>query len=125
MWVAGTLVTAEKNGTLIGPQADSDWLHVVPWGISKLLCYIKDRYEDPEIYITESGVDVPHESSMPLEEALGDTFRTMYFKVRRLCTAQRTCSPCSNWGFNSALDRSLAPLTMKILGFCLNSVGAN
>ncbi len=78
---AGTTVTARRYGFLIGKQADSEWLHVVPWGLKKLLLYIQDRYDDPHIYITESGVDVPRESKLPLEKALRDDFRTNYFQV--------------------------------------------
>lgn len=78
---AGTVVTARKYGFLIGKQADSDWLQVVPWGLKKLLLYIQNKYDDPEIYITESGVDVPKESSLPLETALKDQFRIDYFQV--------------------------------------------
>ena len=67
---------------MIGPQADSEWLNVVPWGFGKLLVYIKERYGDPEIYVTESGVDVPKESSLTLQEALQDDFRVNYYKVQ-------------------------------------------
>ncbi|XP_064612424.1 cytosolic beta-glucosidase-like [Liolophura sinensis] len=38
-----------KNSTL-------DWLKVVPWGMRKLLRWIKARYGDVPVYITESGV---------------------------------------------------------------------
>lgn len=57
-------------------------MHVVPWGLRKLLLYIQDRYNDPDIFITESGVDVPHESRLPLAKALKDSFRIDYFKVK-------------------------------------------
>lgn len=79
--LSGTIVTAERDGVLIGPQADSEWLNVVPWGFGKLLLYIQERYGNPEIFITESGVDVPEESSLPLEKALKDDFRIKYYKV--------------------------------------------
>jgi len=75
-----TAPTAERDGEFIGPVADSSWLYVVPWGMRKILNWIKDRYDNPAIMITENGCDVPDESSMPLAEALNDTFRVNYFK---------------------------------------------
>jgi beta-glucosidase len=72
-------ICREKNGVPIGPRADSDWLYVVPWGIRKLLNYIHNTYKAPWIMITENGVDVPNESSMPVAQALNDTFRIDYY----------------------------------------------
>lgn len=37
-------------------QAASEWLYVVPWGIRKLLNYVKEKYHNPPIYITENGI---------------------------------------------------------------------
>lgn len=70
----------QHNGTLIGPQADSDWLYVAPYGIRMLMDWIKERYDNPPIYITENGVDVPGENDMTLEDALKDEFRVNYYK---------------------------------------------
>jgi len=70
----------DKEGNLIGPVADSPWLHVVPFGIEKMLVYVALRYNNPPIYITENGVDVPGESSMPLAQALNDTFRVNFYR---------------------------------------------
>ena len=42
------------------PGTGSFWLKVVPWGFRKLLKWIRDEYENPEIVITENGMsDVP------------------------------------------------------------------
>ncbi|XP_025830222.1 myrosinase 1-like [Agrilus planipennis] len=35
--------------------SDTDWLKVVPWGLEKLLLFIKEEYDNPDIYITENG----------------------------------------------------------------------
>jgi len=75
--LAGT--TVFRNGVAIGPAADSSWLYVVPWGIGKLLRYVSLKYGNPPIYITENGVDVPNESSLPLAQALNDTFRVDFY----------------------------------------------
>jgi len=68
-----------RNGQVIGPPADSSWLYVVPWGMRKILHWVADRYGNPPIYITENGVDVPNESSMPLPAVLHDQFRIDYY----------------------------------------------
>ena len=36
-------------------QAGSDWLYIYPRGIRELLLYIKRKYNNPLIFITENG----------------------------------------------------------------------
>ncbi|CAK7350621.1 unnamed protein product [Dovyalis caffra] len=69
----------DRNGVLIGPTAGSFWLHVYPRGIYDLLLYIKTRYNDPVIYITENGFDETDNPKSPLKEALTDNHRIDYF----------------------------------------------
>ncbi|CAI9760873.1 unnamed protein product [Fraxinus pennsylvanica] len=47
--------STERNGTPIGEQAGSRWLYIVPEGLYKLLVHLKERYNNPNIYITENG----------------------------------------------------------------------
>jgi len=78
----GTIVTPiGADGKPIGPEADSSWLYVVPYGMRYILNWIRNRYNSPPIYITENGVDVPGESSMPLDQALNDTFRIEFYET--------------------------------------------
>ncbi|CAI9102511.1 OLC1v1000793C1 [Oldenlandia corymbosa var. corymbosa] len=72
-------LTATREGILIGEQAGSDWLHSYPKGLWNLLLYIKRRYKDPVIYITENGVDEVNDASLPLEQALQDNYRIQYY----------------------------------------------
>lgn len=73
-----------QYGLLIGPQAASSWLNVVPWGFYKMLKWNNQRYtvdgNKPVIYVTENGCDVPNESSMPMAQALHDSFRIDYYR---------------------------------------------
>jgi beta-glucosidase len=69
-----------KDGKLIGPQAESPWLHVYPQGLGGILKWINKRYDGPKIYVFENGVSVPHENEMPISEALHDNFRIDFYK---------------------------------------------
>lgn len=55
-------------------------LNVVPGGIQDVLLWISERYNFPPIVISENGVDVPDENTLPLDEALHDQFRIDYFR---------------------------------------------
>ncbi|XP_021747075.1 beta-glucosidase 12-like [Chenopodium quinoa] len=70
--------TVKRNGILIGPKAGSDWLYVYPRGIRDLLLYVKRKYNNPLVYITENGVDEANNNSLSLEEALSDKMRVQY-----------------------------------------------
>jgi beta-glucosidase len=68
------------HGQLIGAQAASSWLNVVPWGFYKLIMWVHHRYEETEYHqrpmiITENGCDAPGEGPMPMEQAVKDSFR--------------------------------------------------
>ncbi|PON32154.1 Glycoside hydrolase [Parasponia andersonii] len=49
------LLTTEKNGVPIGDKTALDWLYVYPKGIEDLVLYVKENYNNPNIYITENG----------------------------------------------------------------------
>ena len=52
-----------------------------PRGLRELLLYIKERYENPEIYITENGVLEHDDPNLTLSEAIVDTHRTEYLTL--------------------------------------------
>ncbi|KAL7532489.1 hypothetical protein ACHAWF_004159, partial [Thalassiosira exigua] len=37
------------------PTSGSEWLFSVPWGLRKLLVWIANRYDNPDVYVTENG----------------------------------------------------------------------
>lgn len=52
------LITDQDAVAVIDPSwpvPGIEWLAVVPWGLRKLLKFVKDTFNDPEIYITENG----------------------------------------------------------------------
>nr|GMD90717.1 beta-glucosidase 40-like [Ipomoea batatas] len=51
-------VTLPFKGLIpIGKRANSIWLYIVPRGMRNLLNYIKDKYGNPLVFITENGMD--------------------------------------------------------------------
>ncbi|XP_058088943.1 uncharacterized protein LOC131235676 [Magnolia sinica] len=52
----GESLSADLAHELMGIQAASHWLHIVPWGIRKLARYMKYNNGDPPIIITENGI---------------------------------------------------------------------
>uniref|UniRef100_H2YY91 beta-glucosidase n=1 Tax=Ciona savignyi TaxID=51511 RepID=H2YY91_CIOSA len=58
----------------ISNNLTSTWLYQVPWGIRKLLIWIKRTYGDPVIYITENGI------SEHFSDGLDDDIRVNYYK---------------------------------------------
>lgn len=51
---------------------------MVPWGLEKILVWVKDRYGNPPIIITENGVAMPGEDKMSTADAVKDEFRVNY-----------------------------------------------
>ncbi|QCD92277.1 beta-glucosidase [Vigna unguiculata] len=59
-------------------QANSYWLYNVPWGMYKSLMYIKERYGNPTMILSENGMDDPGNVTLP--KGLHDTTRINYYK---------------------------------------------
>ncbi|KAL8127235.1 putative beta-glucosidase 41 isoform X1 [Apium graveolens] len=72
------ITTSSRHGVPIGEKAASSWLHIVPWGIRKLARYIKDKYGNPPVFITENGMDDPNRHHISLNKALSDDKRISY-----------------------------------------------
>ncbi|KAJ0987084.1 hypothetical protein J5N97_005440 [Dioscorea zingiberensis] len=85
-------VTGVRLGKPIGPTAASGWLFIYPPGIRNLMLYIKNKYNNPPIYITENGVDDNNDDkTLPVKDALHDNVRVLYFydHLRYLLSAIR------------------------------------
>ncbi|ONI30960.1 hypothetical protein PRUPE_1G284500 [Prunus persica] len=53
-------------------QANSFWLYIVPQGMRKLMNYIKQKYSNPPVFITENGMDDPNNQFISLQDALNE-----------------------------------------------------
>lgn len=77
---SAVITTPFRRGVAIGEKAASGWLRIVPWGIRKLMNYIKDKYRNPLVIITENGMDEPNKSHIALNVALQDDRRITYHR---------------------------------------------
>uniref|UniRef100_A0A6N2KZQ7 Beta-glucosidase n=1 Tax=Salix viminalis TaxID=40686 RepID=A0A6N2KZQ7_SALVM len=73
-----TILSTSKGGHPIGTPTALNWLFVYPKGMYDLMLYIKDKYKNPPIYITENGLADANNASLPVKEALKDGLRIRY-----------------------------------------------
>nr|AUO68304.1 putative glycoside hydrolase [Populus trichocarpa] len=64
----------------IGDRASSIWLYIVPRGMRSLMNYIRQKYGNPPVIITENGMDDPNHAWTPIKDALKDEKRIKYHK---------------------------------------------
>eukprot|EP00878_Enallax_costatus_P001527 GHUV01001678.1.p1 GENE.GHUV01001678.1~~GHUV01001678.1.p1 ORF type:complete len:401 (+),score=78.89 GHUV01001678.1:691-1893(+) len=72
--------TNDRDGKPVGEQAESYWLYNVPWSIGRMLRYMKNRYDNPYIWVLENGISEKGEAGRTGESALQDRLRTDYFR---------------------------------------------
>ncbi|VAH27186.1 unnamed protein product [Triticum turgidum subsp. durum] len=84
----------ERNGVPIGPRANSDWLYIVPWGMNKAVTYVKERYGNPTMILSENGVFTDKETNdqcydltgmdqpgnVSIADGVHDTIRIRYYR---------------------------------------------
>lgn len=73
-----TLPFSFTNLKPIGDKANAIWLYIVPRGMRNLMNYIKQKYGNPLIIITENGMDDPNKLFGSIENALKDEKRIKY-----------------------------------------------
>ncbi|KAJ6980099.1 hypothetical protein NC653_028045 [Populus alba x Populus x berolinensis] len=64
-----------RRGVAIGEPAASLWLHIVPWGIHKLLKCVKGKYGNSPVIIAENGMDDLNTPFISLNRAVQDDKR--------------------------------------------------
>ncbi|KAM3288041.1 beta-glucosidase 12-like [Capsicum chacoense] len=73
-------MTTQKDGKPIGTPTALNWLFIYPRGIYDLMIYLKQKYKNPPIYITENGMADANNSTLPLKQALKDDMRIRYYE---------------------------------------------
>lgn len=64
-------------------QTGADWLYVYPKGFHKLLVHIKDKYNNPPIYVTENGKSVIFRSVANIRQIMTPS-HTSYLRCKIL-----------------------------------------
>ncbi|KAH9328568.1 hypothetical protein KI387_000676, partial [Taxus chinensis] len=75
-----TTITNVKDGVPIGQQMYPPEMFGVPFGVEKILDYIKTRYSNPPIFISENGFGNQWNANLPFLQMLNDTFRVDYIE---------------------------------------------
>jgi beta-glucosidase len=73
--------TPMRDGVPIGNQTAMPRFFVVPKGMEKIVDYIKIKYHNLPMYITENGYSAPLNQSMTVHDILHDFKRIEYHKV--------------------------------------------
>ncbi|KAI5603178.1 hypothetical protein BDE02_01G202700 [Populus trichocarpa] len=73
-----TILSTSKGGHPIGTPTALNWLFIYPKGIYDLMLYVRDKYKNPPVYITENGLADANNASLPVKEALRDGLRIRY-----------------------------------------------
>ncbi|KAL2931480.1 Beta-glucosidase 18 [Bienertia sinuspersici] len=78
-WTEGLyLRTPLKNGIPIGEPTAMDWLYVHPQGMEKIVTYLKKRYSNTPMFITENGYAQESHQNSSINSLLNDSKRVEY-----------------------------------------------
>ncbi|KAL0553647.1 hypothetical protein IC582_007547 [Cucumis melo] len=77
---AFTETTPYRNGILIGDQMGMPGLYVVPRGMEKVINYIKQKYPNQSIFVTENGYSMPTSDGNKVEDIVNDWKRIKFHK---------------------------------------------
>ncbi|KAK4491552.1 hypothetical protein RD792_002304 [Penstemon davidsonii] len=79
-------VTGERNGKPIGKQGrNSSRIYIYPKGLREIVKYIKQKYNDPLIYITENGLDEDTNATLEVADGIKDEMRKDYIRDHLCC----------------------------------------
>ncbi|OMO59469.1 Glycoside hydrolase, family 1 [Corchorus olitorius] len=72
---ANVTLSSSKGGVPIGTETALGWLYLVPKGLKELVIHIKEKYNNPVVYIHENGVPESNNASLSVTEAIKDSLR--------------------------------------------------
>ncbi|ESW19738.1 hypothetical protein PHAVU_006G151300 [Phaseolus vulgaris] len=75
------LTWAHINGMTIGKPTSLEWLFIYPEGLEKIVTYIKERFNNIPIYLTENGVGGKENANMTTKEIINDVDRIDYLRA--------------------------------------------
>lgn len=70
----------DAAGNYPGPATGVFWQFQAPAGLQLMLSWVSQRYQRPEVWVTENGVALPGEHNMTLQDALNDAPRVDFFR---------------------------------------------
>ncbi|KAK1439585.1 hypothetical protein QVD17_05405 [Tagetes erecta] len=68
-------ITGERDGVLIGDPTSMERFFVVPRGMEEIVNYVKTRYNNTPMFVTENGYSSPNVQDVQVEEILNDVKR--------------------------------------------------
>ncbi|KAJ4967952.1 hypothetical protein NE237_014653 [Protea cynaroides] len=78
LWNASVFFTGERNGIPIGVPTAMPLSHVVPYGLEKIVSYVKERYNNTPMFITENGYPQGSNPNVSTEDLINDSRRIEY-----------------------------------------------
>ncbi|KAK9069083.1 hypothetical protein SSX86_013199 [Deinandra increscens subsp. villosa] len=84
-------ITGERNGVPIGDPTSMERFFVVPRGMEEIVHYVKTRYNNTPMFITENGYSSPNVDDVEVEEIVNDLKRIEFHQayLASLCKAIR------------------------------------
>ncbi|XP_049382430.1 beta-glucosidase 18-like isoform X23 [Solanum stenotomum] len=78
-WSEGSYyVTTEKDGVYIGQPTGVEWLFLYPQGMKKIVMYMKDKFNNTPMVITENGIAENDNLNPSITDTLNDIHRVNY-----------------------------------------------
>ncbi|CAK8564351.1 unnamed protein product [Lathyrus sativus] len=74
------MTSGEKNGVSIGESTPFSWFNIYPQGMEKTVTYVKDRYNNTPMFITENGYGQQDDPNFTLEDQVNDFKRIQYME---------------------------------------------